>query len=555
MPSRLLVFLANLLWFLGTLPEAIRFRLALRHPARNQRRLQRHLLRRNADSAIGRRLDFARTPPRNLPPMEYEDILPDIDAIRQGAENILTTETVRLLEPTGGTTGGTKLIPYTDGLRREYARAIAPWLNRLYRHHPTLLLGRQYWCITPATPLPSTPGGPPIGFAEDAEYLGGRHAALARRLLVAPAELRHIHDPDTFAHLTLLFLLAAPDLALISLWHPSFLTLLLDQLPRRRNALAHHLASARLDQLPHLPAELRPRLETRLHPMPARARQLAAAELEPETDLTPLWPRLRLVSCWAGNPQKPWVDRIRSRFPACHIEPKGLMATEGVATIPWTDGHLPAIRAHVLEFETDDGTILGLADLREGQEAAVLLTTSGGLYRYRTHDRVRAGKPVARTPRLQFLGRDNAIADLFGEKLDERHVQRLLASLAPGRSYRFLAPCRNNGTWHYALFAQPDDLPSPAELEQLERGLRENFHYDHARRLGQLGPLALRPVPGDLAGQTRARLVRQGRRAGDLKFPALHPGTDWDQSLPTLHPPKPPLTSPTRNRTKNKPRS
>ena len=185
MLDRLLVILANLLWFLATVPEALRFRLALRHPGRVQRRLLRRLLRRNANCAIGQRLGFARNGFQSLPPLEYEDLQPDLDAIRRGAENLLTGERIRLLEPTGGTTGGTKLIPYTDGLRREYARAVAPWLNRLYRRHPGLFRGRQYWCITPATVPESLPGGPPVGFAEDAEYLGGLHAALARRLLVA----------------------------------------------------------------------------------------------------------------------------------------------------------------------------------------------------------------------------------------------------------------------------------------------------------------------------------------------------------------------------------
>lgn len=533
MRRRLLALVANLLWFLTTVPETLRFLLALHAPGRVQRRLRRRLFRRNTDCDYGRRHDFAHGDLAALPPVDYEDLVPDLVRIQAGAQNVLTSATVRLLEPTGGTTGGTKLIPYTDELRREYGRAIAPWLGRLYCRHPGLFLGRQYWCITPATVAQGDPNGPPVGFAEDAEYLGGWQAALARHLLVAPPELRLVHDPDAFAHLTLLFLLAAHDLTLLSVWHPSFLTLLLDQLPRRRAALVRDLATGDLAELPDVPSSLRTALARRLRPEPTRARELVAADLGPQADLSPLWPRLRLISCWAGPQHRPWLDRLRTAFPACLVEPKGLMATEGVTTIPWGTGHLPALRAHVLEFETDDGVVLALEDLREGQEAGVLLTTSGGLYRYRTHDRVRVGPRLGRTPHLQFLGRDNGIVDLFGEKLDERHVQRLLLALPPPVGYRFLAPCQCPGGWHYALFTGVGEAPTEAQLAQLEVGLCQNFHYAHARHLGQLGPVRSIRAAGDLAERVRYHLARSGRRSGALKLPALRRETDWAETLAT----------------------
>ena len=60
-----------------------------------------------------------------MPLTTADDYRDDIERIAAGAANVLTAEPVRLLEPTSGTTGGEKLIPYTASLRRQFQWAVA----------------------------------------------------------------------------------------------------------------------------------------------------------------------------------------------------------------------------------------------------------------------------------------------------------------------------------------------------------------------------------------------------------------------------------------------
>ena len=59
----------------------------------------------------------------------------------------------------------------------------------------------------------------------------------------------------------------------------------------------------------------------------------------------------------------------------------------------------------------------------------MVLTTGGGLYRYRLQDLVEVTghtAPGGGCPVLRFVGREGHVSDWFGEKLHERHVRTAL---------------------------------------------------------------------------------------------------------------------------------
>src|SRR4030095_13827461 len=115
---------------------------------------------------------------------------------------------------------------------------------------------------------------------------------------------------------TLRRLLLCRDLRLISVWHPSFLTLLLDALPRHWDHLmsAIQIGAAATRDDPNRALELR-----RLGPG------------QPER----LWPSLRLISCWGDAAAEIPLEQLRSRFPNVLVQPKGLISTEGFVSLPF----------------------------------------------------------------------------------------------------------------------------------------------------------------------------------------------------------------------------
>jgi hypothetical protein len=537
--------LLNAAWMLKCGLEAAAFARATRRLADTQAGLLRATLRANRDTAFGAAHGFASlTGPRayqqRVPLATYQDFAPWVERIARGEENVLTREPVRLLEPTSGTTAGEKLIPYTPGLRRQFQRGVAAWIADLYSGRAAVRRGRAYWSISPALGPPRrSPGGLPVGFDDDSAYLGGLERLALKHLLVVPPAVTRLPDLTAFRYCAVLFLLAAADLALISVWNPTFLTALLAPLPEWQDRLCSDLARGTLHP-PGVPApETLREVRAGLRPDPRRARRLAAIFRSgaPLRDcLAEVWPRLALISCWADAAAGQLLPPVRALFPGVEIQPKGLLATEGFVSFPLLGqpGAALAARCHFFEFEEDSGPCRMAHELERGGRYGVVLTTAGGLYRYRLRDEVEVVGFLRQCPLLRFVGKNDCVSDLTGEKLAEAHVRAVLGRVFAARglapSFALLVPVAGRPP-RYRLYLQGAAVsPAPDLRAALEAGLSENPYYRQAVALGQLAPaevtlLAPEGEPGWLLYE-RACLAR-GMRCGDIKPTALARGPGW----------------------------
>jgi hypothetical protein len=204
-----------------------------------------------------------------------------------------------------------------------------------------------------------------------------------------------------------------------------------------------------------------------------------------------------------------------------------------------------AVASHVLEFLPvgDDGSATAslaadpLApdarwahELDAGARYEVVLTTAGGLVRYRTFDVVECvgHAPGTPTPLLDFVGRADAASDLAGEKLVPDLVQREVAA-ALGEAgidpdtWTLLAPDADAVPPAYVLAVDAAHV-APGQAgplaEGLERRLRGAHHYDLCRNLGQLGPVTALRVDHPLQAHARA-CADLGQRTGVIKPAAL----------------------------------
>jgi hypothetical protein len=525
-------WLLNTAWMLRCSWEAAAFESACRRVAEAQERVLRLTVRANRDSHFGRAHGFShvrdvREFQERVPLAAHEDFAADISRIAAGEANVLTSEPVRLLEPTSGTTGGEKLIPYTAGLRRQFQRGVRAWIADLFRRRPALRGGRAYWSISPTLGRPRrSPGGLPIGFDDDAAYLGWAEQFALRRLLVAPPRAAHMADMDRFRYDTLLSLLAAEDLTLISVWSPTFLTTLLSSLTNWQERLCFDLPRARR--------------------IPTRANQLTRVlgSAMPWADrLRCIWPRLALISCWADAAAGWFLPELRAWFGDVEVQPKGLLATEGFVSLPLIDrpGAALAVRCHFFEFQEAGGTHCRLAhELDRGGRYRVVLTTAGGLYRYQLHDEVEVVGFHHQCPLLRFVGKSDAISDLVGEKLSEPHVRRVLDQLSAAHDLRprfaLLVPVLGRPA-RYRLYLQGPGLDVGPSLQTLLRGdldagLAENPYYRHALASGQLAPaeVAILDPEGDPAWQLyERRCLAEGQKCGNIKPQALDRRQGWPE--------------------------
>ena len=432
----------------------------------------RELLQKQADTAFGRAYHFSsiRSPKdfrAALPPMDYEDHRPWIKRAANGEEGVLACDKIVGFEKTSGSSSQAKWIPISEGLQHEFARGLAAWFAGWKQRRPEVFAGRAYWAISPPGMTSEVaPGGLPVGMTSDAAYFPAEVGEKLAEWLVIP-ELSG--QAEAVFEETAEALLGAPDLSVISVWSPTFL-LGIDAALRR---------------------------------------------LRGEFTWREMWPQLALVSCWADASSALWISELSERLGGVPIEAKGLLATEGITSIPDSVDGSPrlASECHWHEFLDDAGDFTEISDLKLGQNYEVLITTSGGLFRYRSGDRVRVlGVGMDRLPRLHFIGRAGNVSDSVGEKLSENQVLDALLSCGT-RGFMSVASERPG----YLLWLE-DRLCAGA----VERVLRQNPYYDQALGLRQLAPLEVRQLPKDWGVKLTSNLAKlRGCRMGDVKLPIL----------------------------------
>jgi hypothetical protein len=268
-------------------------------------------------------------------------------------------------------------------------------------------------------------------------------------------------------------LIACRELRLISVWHPSFLSLLLERLP---------------------------------------------------TDWREVWPRLQAISCWGDAAAEAGAAELAERFPGVLVQPKGLLATEAFVTIPFAGAYPLAIRSHLFEFIDERGDVKLAHQLRHGETYELVVTTGGGLWRYRLGDRVRVIGFVGETPSLRFLGRANT-SDLRGEKLSEEFVGACIQRVLGRQRFAMLAP--NSHATGYTLFVEAGKIQPSAE--KFEDALQENPHYAFCRKIGQLDAVRCFEVHGGAYETFVSIQMASGARLGDIKPTFLSQRQDWDR--------------------------
>lgn len=466
------LFLANLLWFLSALPDLLLFVLLLPFPR------------------LAQRIAFRRRTPEN-------------------------TGEVLFHESTSGSTGPTKWIPFTPALKREFLAGINPWIALLFLRHPGLFWKKQYWSVSPV-PVLQIPDGIRLkpDPTDDSSYLSPLQRRVSRTIFCGPYGAGSVSDPRRHAFLTLLAMLSARDLGLISVWHPSYLLILLDHASETADELAAALTGGDWG-------------DGRAHaPMPERAREVLAALKR--RDFAALWPRLQVISCWDQARAAGDAARLRTLFPRVDVQGKGLLATEGIVTLTWPGGrHVAASLSHTLHFraysETDDAvaddSFIPLDRVRKGGVYTVFLSTGNGCGFYPLNDVVRCSGFLARTPCFDFLYRSGGVCDLRGEKLHTGQAERLIAELERRFSlfsFAMLIPARTLD--RYIFLYDSAAPPEPASLaDAAEEILKRNIYYNDARYKGQLKPVEVRFRPGAM---TAFRTLKTGV-PGAVKPPPL----------------------------------
>jgi len=396
---------------------------------------------------------------REIPMLDENSWQSMIRKQRDNSQSLVcNTDRIKRYEPTSGSSGHRKWIPYTHEFLSELNRAAAAWMADVYRQYPKSFQGRFYWSLSW---LPEELRKESC--SDDSKLFPFWQSLFLQKIFAVPAQVAGAPSSEEAWLLTLKALMAAPDLSLISVWSPTYLLKVWESLESMWQDCLRGMESSSRKKLPSSRPD---------HP-------------------SELWPRLALISCWDSASSKVWAEKVRAVFSGVPIQGKGLWATEGAVTIPFEKSQRLAIRSHFYEFvEINTGSIFPAWALQEGMMVQPLLTTSSGLLRYPLQDRLEVSKVDRMGPQLNFLGRLAGV-DLVGEKMDTPQVQELSGQLrSKGIEILFLVGVRTPRP-HYVCVLQNKNYAASVTdglARQIDESLKKSHHYRVARELGQLEP-------------------------------------------------------------------
>ncbi|MBU2038365.1 MAG: GH3 auxin-responsive promoter family protein, partial [Gammaproteobacteria bacterium] len=264
---------------------------------------------------------------QRVPLSDYEDWQNAINRQRSSGEFILTTETCQRYQPTSGSTAQIKWIPYTPEFLRELDQAINPWMADLYSRYPAIRKGRHYWSLSW---VPGELRSVANSVNDDLQLLPWWKRLFMNRTMAVPQAVSLAPSSELSLFASLCYLCAARDLTLMSVWSPTFLLSLLEQLGQQRMAVAQVLEQGRWGEQ-----------QTSLGHLSAPRNRINAALLRNwngrinATITRKLWPELALISAWDTSSSEPWARQLQQLFSHSDFQGKGLWATEGVVTIPY----------------------------------------------------------------------------------------------------------------------------------------------------------------------------------------------------------------------------
>lgn len=448
---------------------------------------------------------------------EYEDWQPFINRQRTSGSHILTTEDCQRYQPTSGSTSQIKWIPYTPAFLHELDQTISPWVADLYQRFPGIRQGRHYWSLSW---VPGELRSAAASVNDDLQLLPWWKRLFMRHTMAVPEQVSLAPSSELSLFASLCYLCASRDLTLMSVWSPTFLLSLLEQLGQQRDAVAQVLEQGQWGPdyagLDFLPA---PRNRT-------NAAVLRAWQGQPDAAVTrQLWPQLALISAWDTSSSASWAQQLQQLFSHAAFQGKGLWATEGVVTFPYAGQYPLALQSHFYEFENlANGELLYSWELQTGMRVRPIITTGNGLLRYRTKDQLEVDGFLHQCPTLRFISRLSG-TDLVGEKMAPEGALQIMQALQqslPIQPLSLLAVPAAGGLARatYVLLANGDAALTDVAAAQLEQQLAQHFHYQLARELGQLE--AARVILTDNAvGLYNQLRMDAGAVAGNIKAEPL----------------------------------
>ncbi|WP_437954628.1 GH3 auxin-responsive promoter family protein [Sorangium sp. So ce119] len=504
-------------------------------------RLLLDIVKRHKGTEFGRRHHFSaiRTVgdfQRAVPIATYDDLRADIERMARGARGVLTADPVAAFALTSGTTGTQKLIPITTLTQRGLGQTLLTSRGILFKAISASREDRPAAALMSALLTGKTEGGFPTGSTSC--YM--MRAALERRpgAWASPPEAYHVPTQADALYLHLLFALAQPALGSIVAPFASGLLDFFQVLEARWPALVEDLGRGALRPDVAVPPELAQPIRARLRADPGRASAVAKELARGLAGIARrLWPGLTHVSGGTSGSFRIYAEKLARYVGDVPIYSPFYVSSEAmlgfnlglgapVYALQPSSAFYEFIPADDLDAERP--SVRRIDELTEGERYEIVVTTHGGLYRYRMGDVIEVARHHRRVPVVEFIHRRGCLLNIAGEKTSEHAIHRALDEALSKEALGLVdfstMEDAESAPKRYVVFVELTEGSRPVSIERLagriDDALRAANPY-YATLRGRLGPLSLHVVQPGTFRELRELLVRRGASPGQVKVPRV----------------------------------
>ncbi len=331
------------------------------------------------------------------------------------------------------------------------------------------------------------------------------------------------------------FALENRDVTFLGSMVVNLLTIMFEYFENNWEMMCKDIETGTIDPSVKCPPELREKWEKKVKPNPKRAAEIRK-ECEKGFD-TPIAKRIWPDFVWSygmvSSTLKFYVKKLRRYIGDAPIHNMGYAAAEGYMAMPVelnVDDCALLPKSVFFEFipmdDPDCERLLTLGELEEGKDYEIVVTNFSGLYRYKIEDVVRVTGFYNKTPRIEFLYRNNLAMNIANEKTTTQMVDWATEKLAEKfgmsfKGYSYYGDTDSDPV-RYMLLIEPESEISDDVLSQMQVALDEflnesNEKYFKYRRWGMLGEPKICLLKKNTYNDYREMLKKQGKVLNQVK--------------------------------------
>ena len=525
------------------------------HPNLVQKQVLKKILKLQKNTVYGKKYNFSSITSvedfKNKHPLtDYEHYRSIIDQIAEtGNYTQLVAEPITLFQETSGTTGSSKLIPRTKNLYSTFQKSFQACTSTSKHYYLQNKIDTKNYrglALSNASPLQSTPSGIPRGTGTSG---GLRQSKFVKKIISlnfsSPPFAFLIPDYKSAYYCHLLFALQNRKIAYISANFASNVLEAMQLLQEEWEQLLKDIKQGQIDERLDLNESTRNELKNHFQPDPVLAEKLQIEFEKGFENIVPrIWPQLSYVACITTGSMELYKEKLEFYIGDVPLYSLGYGTSEswiGVNLNPERKSPAYVITPHaaffefipVKEIDLDVPSTIDLSSLEIGKNYEIVVTTIGGLYRYRLGDIVKCVGNYNKTPMIEFLYRRGSLLNLVGEKVSENEIFTALTETIKNLENKSeivdyttridLSSSSLNYVLYIELSQEFEVLPNlklyQNKIDDILSSL--NVRYLNYRKSNSIGKPQVKLVKRDAFKRLKQKILSRGSSETQFKMPRL----------------------------------